>query len=70
MNIIIDREEINGIEVCDFINELLEKTIETSTYNFSIEHNWIAFYVTVKKASLPKEICGILCYLNLAYCFL
>ena len=31
MNIKIDGEEINGIEICNFINELLEKTIKTST---------------------------------------
>ena len=78
MNIKIDGEQINAIEICDFINELLEKAIKTSAYNFSIEHNWIEFYVTVwiefyvtvKKTLLPKEICGILCYLNLANCFL
>ena len=66
----IDGEEINGIEICNFINKLLEIAIKTSTYNFSVEAQWIEIYVTVEKCLLPKQMCNILCYLNLTNCFL
>ena len=55
----VDEEEINSIEICDFINDLLEKTIKTCTYNFNKEDNLIEFYETVKKCLFPKEMCNI-----------
>ena len=66
----IDEEEINGIEICDFINDLLKEKVKTSTYNFNTEDEWLEFYVNVKERLLQKQISSILCYLNLTNCFL
>ena len=61
----IDGEEIDGIEICDYLNDLLEETIRTSTYNFNTENKCIEFYLTLNRRLFINEISVVLCGLNL-----
>ena len=57
MNIKIDGEEIDGIDICEFINYLSKDTIKDtiSTYNFNAESQWTEFYVAVNKRLSTKK---------------
>ena len=55
MKIKIDGEEIDGIDICEFINYLSKDTIKTSTYNFNAESQSTEFYAAVNKRLSTKK---------------
>ena len=49
MVIIIDKEYIDGLKMCNQIEFLFDEKLNSCTFNFNIEEKWIEFYITMNK---------------------
>ena len=64
MVIIIDKEYIDGLKMCNQIEFLFDEKLNSCTFNFNIEEKWIEFYITMNKKIGMHQLNTALTVLN------